>query len=842
MSKEGTVVRLEMAIDGMHCASCAQTVEQALTKIAGVRSATVNLLSEQVSVETVGTAPVQMLVDAIEKAGYRARPLASGGSSEALSRRLPITGMSCASCSSAVEKALLAVPGVESASVALASEEAFIALSEPVANGVLTAAVRGAGYDVARVTKREDVFERDRKRLLEAKRRARIAWLLAMPVVGWMIPEMAFGVMWPSPLVFHLGMVGLATPVLFLAGRATLRSGLRAAIGLAPTMDTLIALGTIASFVTGLAAVVAAAIGGSPILNYAGVSAMIMAFHLTGRLIETLAKGRASQAIKRLLTLGAKTARVMRDDAEVEVPIEELLVGDLMMVRPGERIPTDGIVVVGESHVDESIVTGESMPVSRREGDRVIGATINGHGLLTVRATGVGEETFLASVIRMVEEAQGTKVPIQALADRVTGVFVPAVLGFALLTLLLWLLAPGALGTVIRGASRVLPWVNTSLSPISLALFAAIAVLVIACPCALGLATPTALMVGTGLGAEHGVLVRSGEAIQALRGVKTIVFDKTGTITEGKPGVTDVIPAGGDEAEILKLAGAVEVGSEHPIGGAIVDTARARGFPLAVVNGFRAEAGKGVVGQIDGTRVQIGSRDWLEASGHSLDRVAETLTRLEGEAKTVVGVAAEGRGLIGLLAVADRVKDGARDAIDELRHLGMEPVLLTGDNERTARAVGRAVGIDRVIAEVLPGDKLRAIQELQRHGDVVAMVGDGVNDAPALEAAAVGIAIGTGTDIAMEAADVTLASGELSAVIRAVRLSRATFRVIRQNLFWAFFYNLFAIPLAVLGMLHPLIAEAAMALSSVTVVGNANRLRRARIDARGAATFTGQPR
>ena len=655
-----------------------------------------------------------------------------------------------------------------------------------------------------------------------------------------MIPEMAFGVMWPAPLVFHLGMVALAAPVLFLAGRATLRSGLRAAIGLAPTMDTLIALGTLASFVTGLIAVAAAATGGSPILNYAGVSAMIMAFHLTGRLIETLAKGRASQAIKRLLTLGAKTARVLRDDAEVEVPIEGLAIGDLMIVRPGERIPTDGIVVAGESHVDESIVTGESMPVSRGEGDRVIGATINGQGLLRVRATGVGEETFLSSVIRMVEEAQGTKVPIQALADRVTGVFVPAVLGLALLTLLLWLVAPGALGSIVKGASGILPWVNASLSPVSLALFAAIAVLVIACPCALGLATPTALMVGTGLGAEHGVLVRSGGAIQALRGVRTIVFDKTGTITEGKPGVTDVVPDRGDDDEILRFAGAVEVGSEHPIGRAIVEASRARGISLADVEGFRAEAGKGVLGQIDGTSVQVGSRDWLEASGYSLDTVSEIMTRLEGEAKTVVGVAMEGRGLIGLLAVADRVKAGAREAIDELRELGLEPILLTGDNERTARAVGRAVGIDQVIAEGLPGDKLRAIQELQDRGDVVAMVGDGVNDAPALEAAGVGIAIGTGTDIAIEAADVTLASGELSAVVRAVRLSRATFRVIRQNLFWAFFYNLFAIPLAVLGLLHPLIAEAAMALSSVTVVGNANRLRRARIEARGAATSAGQ--
>jgi len=751
-------------------------------------------------------------------------------------RSLAIDGMHCASCAQAVERALLSVPGVASAQVSAATDDAVVELTEPVDGGRLAAAVRAAGYDVVDAQEPVDVFERDRVRLAAARRRALIAWAAAVPVVGWMIPEMVFGLMWPSPLVFHAVMVALAAAAVVVAGGATLRDGFRSAVRLAPTMDTLIALGTSASFVTGLAAVAAELAGATPILDYAGVAAMIMAFHLTGRWIETAAKGRASRAIKRLMTLGARTARIEHGDDEVEVPIERVRVGDLMIVRPGEKVPTDGIVVTGASHVDESLVTGESMPVSRGPDDRVIGATINGNGRLVVRATGVGAETFLASVIRMVEEAQATKVPIQALADRVTRFFVPGVLGLALLTLVLWLAAPGALGSVVRAAAGILPWVNPGLAPVSLALFAAIAVLVIACPCALGLATPTALMVGTGLGAEKGVLVRSGEAIQILGRVRSVAFDKTGTITEGRPAVTDVIGVDRAEDAVLRLAGSVEAGSEHPIGQAIVDEARKRGLPFAPIDRFRAEPGKGVEAQLDGEIVRVGSRAWLEAAGGSFDAIRETSDRWEAEAKTVVGVAAETRGLIGALAIADRVKPGAREAIDELRGLGLRPILLTGDNQPTALAVARAVGIERVVAEVLPGEKLDVIRDLQAGGESVAMVGDGINDAPALEAADVGIAIGTGTDAAIESAGVTLASGDLAGVVRAVRLSRATFRIIRQNLFWAFFYNLIAVPLAVLGLLHPLVAEAAMALSSVTVVGNANRLRRASIDARGTVS------
>jgi len=771
---------VDLSIRGMHCASCAQAVERALSQVDGVRSVQVNLLAERASLDVEEKIDVDRLVRAVSEAGYEADPMVIPDRTE--------------------------------------SREAFFA------------EVREDGDRVGRPAGRGDLVQRERKRLAEARHRARIAWILAIPVVGWMIPEMAFGVMWPSPLAFHVGMVVLAAPVLFFAGGPTLRAGARAAVALAPTMDTLIGLGTFASFATGVAAVILRVVGGTPILNYAGVSAMIMAFHLTGRLIETIARGRASEAIRHLMKLAAKSARILRGGREVEVPIEELRVGDEMIVRPGEKIPTDGLVLRGESHVDESIVTGESMPIARRKGDRVIGATVNGEGLLTVRATGIGEETFLASVVRMVERAQMTKVPVQALADRVTRVFVPAVLGLALSTLVVWLVAPGAMLAVIEAAGRVFPWVDPSFSPVSLALFAAIAVLVIACPCALGLATPTALMVGTGLGAERGILVRSGEAIQILKGVRTIVFDKTGTITEGRPGVTDAIALSGTEDDLVRIAASVDAGSEHPIGRAIVAAANERGLELAPVDRFAAEPGRGASGTVDGITVHVGRPEWLEELGTSIESARDALARLTSEAKSVVGVADSIRGLIGLLAVADRVKDGASTAIAELRALGLDPVLLTGDNEQTARAVGGAVGIGRVIADVAPGEKLRAIENLRAEWGSVAMVGDGINDAPALEGADVGIAIGTGTDIAMETAGITLASGDLRAVVRAVRLSRAIFRVIRQNLFWAFLYNLFAIPLAVLGLLHPLVAEAAMALSSVTVVGNANRLRRARID------------
>ena len=764
-----------------------------------------------------------------------------------MEERLRIEGMHCAACAHAVEEALRGVPGVTSASVNPVTEEAIVQAASGVGLDALREAVERAGYRVGiarprrEPLRREEVLQDGERRLALARRRMAIAWAFTVPIVAWMIPEMALGTMWPSPLVFHLGMALLAVPVLFGAGLPTLRAGARAALRLSPTMDTLIALGTGASFATGLAAIGVefAGLAHLPVHDYAGVAAMIMAIHLTGREIEALAKGRASQAIQRLLSLAAKSARVVRDGAEVEVPIEAVAVGDLLVVRPGEKVPADGIIEAGASHVDESIVTGESMPVRRGPGDRVVGATVNGEGLLCVRATGVGEETFLAQVIRLVEEAQGTKVPIQAFADRVTAVFVPVILGIALLTLVLWLVAPGPLSVVVRAAAGVLPWVDLHLSGASLALVAAIAVLVIACPCALGLATPTALMVGSGVGAQNGILFRSGEALQTLAGATTIVFDKTGTLTEGKPGVTNLVPAPGiAEEDLLRAAARVEIGSEHPLGRAVVREARERGMSVGGGEGVEAIPGQGVRGTVGGEVVLVGTASLLSEEGIDVAPLRDAVGRLEGEAKTVVFVGVVGRGLLGAIAIADRVRDGAREAVASLAALGLLPVIVTGDNEATARAIARTVGIDEVVSGVLPQGKVAEVERLQKEGRVVAMIGDGINDAPALKAANVGMAVGTGTDVAIEAADVALARGDLEAAVRAVRLARATFRTIRQNLFWATFYNAVAIPAAVLGLLHPAVAEAAMALSSVNVVTNSLRLRR--VDLRGGRRRTAQ--
>jgi Cu+-exporting ATPase len=606
-------------------------------------------------------------------------------------------------------------------------------------------------------------------------------------------------------------------------------------------MDALIALGTGASFLTGIATFFL------PIPSYAGVSAMIMAFHLTGRYVEASAKGRASQAIRKLLELGAKSARIVVDGVERQVPIDQVQVGDVMIVRPGEQIPTDGVVVEGESAVDESMATGESMPVNRSVGDEVIGATINQDGLLKVRATRVGKDTFLAQVVRLVEQAQGTKVPIQAFADRVTAVFVPIVIGIALLTFLAWFLFPQTLRPIVQWASSFLPWVDAGLHPFTLALITTVSVLVIACPCALGLATPTALMVGSGIGAENGILIRSGEAIQAMRDVRVVIFDKTGTLTKGQPEVTDQLTNPhiqvGVEA-LLRWAASVEAGSEHPLGKAIVRQAVEQGTGLGRLSNFAAVRGKGVRGTVtlpDGDpqvarKVIVGTRGLLEEEGIvGVELMEDDMRRLESEGKTAMLVAVDGQ-LLGLLAVADTLKEDAVAAVRELKALGLETAMLTGDNQRTAQAIARQVGIDRVLAEVLPEAKLSEVQNLQRRlasseggKKLVAMVGDGINDAPALTQADVGIAIGTGTDVAIEAADITLVRGDLAGVISAVKLSRATFAKVVQGLFWAFFYNVVMIPLAILGVMHPVLAEIAMATSSITVVTNANLLRRVNI-------------
>jgi len=781
-----------------------------------------------------------------------------------------VGGMHCAGCSSAVEKKLNGLPGVRAA-VSLASETATVAFPETLAFEDLRKVVVDAGYELEappvtgedRAERERRRLEQDRQKLATARRRMWVAWGLTVPVMAWMIPEMFFGLAWPTRLVFDLGMVLLALPVLLGPGRDTLRGAWRSARGLVPNMDVLIAMGSGVAVLTGLGAIVHDLGASFPIMDYAGIGAMIMAIHLTGRFVETKARGRASSAIQKLLSLEARAARVERDGAEVEVPVSELHVGDLMVVRPGEKIPTDGVVRGGASAVDESLATGESMPVEKTVGDPVIGATVNRQGLLRIEATGVGEDTFLAQVVRMVEEAQGSKVPIQEFADRVTAIFVPTILAVAAASFVAWLVFPGFFRSIATWASGFLPWVQPGLGTLSLALFAAVAVLVIACPCALGLATPTALMVGTGVGAENGILIRDGAAVQVLESADSVAFDKTGTLTRGEPVVTEIRAARGDggsedrtegdaaergrEREILRLAAALEHASEHPLGEAIVREARARDLALPATQAFEAVTGRGVRGRVENRDVLVGSARMMGEAGVPLGSLAGEADELESRAHTVVFVAAveahlgdgaDGAGgaagprALGLLAIADPIKESSAAAVAELRELGLEPVMLTGDNDRTAAAVAEAVGITRFHAGLLPDQKVGILRELQDEGHTVVMVGDGINDAPSLKQANVGLALGTGTDIAIEAADITLVRGDLTAVVRAVRLARATFGKIRQNLFWAYFYNTIAIPVAFLGLLHPLIAEGAMAMSSINVVANANRLRKADISPR----------
>jgi Cu+-exporting ATPase len=820
--------QLTLPVQGMTCASCVNHVQKALSKVEGVEDVNVNLATEKASLWFDTGVPVKTLVDAVRETGYDI-------GTETVT--LDIEGMTCASCVAHVEKALNKVPGVVEANVNLATEKATVSFVQgAVTMADLKTAVSEAGYavrekeDAESVEVVDTVSEEAERKMAEARWRMRLAWFFTVIIMVWMIPEMFFGIMWPSPLVFNLGMILLAVPVLAWIGRKTYSSGIRAALHGYANMDTLITLGTGASFITGPASFFA------PVANYAGVSAMIMAFHLTGRYIEESAKGRASQAIRKLIDLGAKSAFIEKDGIETEVPIDRVSIGDVMVIRPGEKIPTDGVITFGRSTVDESMATGESMPVGKTVEDEVIGATVNQEGLLKVRATRIGKDTFLAQVVKLVEQAQGTKVPIQAFADKVTSVFVPVIIGIALLTLFSRLVFPESM-RALSIAGSFLPWVNPNLGVITLAIISMVSVFVIACPCALGLATPTALMVGSGMGAEHGILIRSGEAIQTLKDVEVVIFDKTGTITKGKPEVTDVLPTSNSavtKRDLLYFAASIEQGSEHPLGKAIVAHAREEGISLGVYNGFQAVRGQGVYAEVDGAPVYVGSRKLMEENGIDITEAEQTLQDLEFDGKTAMLVASAGQ-FKGIIAVADTLKQDSAQAIAALRELGVKSAMITGDNQRTAQAIARRVGIDNVVAEVLPDGKVAAVKDFQKIGRedeapvLVAFVGDGINDAPALTQANVGIAIGTGTDIAIEASDVTLVRGELTSVVEAINLSRATFRKIRQNLFWAFFYNVIMVPLAVVGWMHPVLAEIAMATSSVTVVSNANLLRRINI-------------
>ncbi|MBD3206910.1 heavy metal translocating P-type ATPase [Candidatus Bathyarchaeota archaeon] len=804
----------------MHCASCANVITKSLYKREGIVMADVNYGTEKAVVEyDPDKVTINDIGESIKEVEYE--PVLPSEMENVREVQLKIVGMTCAACVAAVEKALKKVEGVEEAVVNLATEKAFVRYDPQVVSILdLRQAVRDAGYDVSE-EEEVDVYQEDLKRV---RNRMLLAWGLTAPIILWMIPEMFFGIMWPNPFIFNLGITLISAPVIFWTGYPTIRSAYASVTHGSANMDVLIAMGTIIAWLTGPASFV------TPLFNYAGSSTMILAFHLTGRYYEALAKGQSSQAIRQLLKMEAKTARIEEEGEEKEISIEQVQRGDIMIVRPGEKVPTDGIVVRGESSVDESMATGESMPVRKNVGDEVIGATVNQEGLLHIEATKIGKDTFLAQIIKMVEEAQGTKVPIQKFADDVIAVFVPFVIVTAAITFIIWMLIPSQMSNILSWGEAYLPWVNTDIPRLMLAISAMISVLVIACPCSLGLATPTALMVGTGKGAQNGILIRRGEAIQTMKEVRAIILDKTGTITKGQPELTDIITIGEqDEKQVLYYAASIEKGSEHPIARAILREATEREQGLGEISDFQAIRGHGIKGYVDGKEVTVGKPSLLEESLEESD--SQSFRRLQEEAKTVMYVGLEGKP-IGIIAVADTLKEDSVEAIKELESMGLHTIMLTGDNQATADAIARKVGISEVYAEVLPDEKVEVVKKAQADYKMVSMVGDGINDAPALAQSNVGVAIGTGTDIAIESGDIILVRGDLTGLVTAINLSNATFDKIRQNLFWAFFYNVFSIPLAIMGFLHPVIAESAMALSSVSVVSNANLLRRKRIQPR----------
>lgn len=811
-----TLQPIDLPVLGMTCASCVGRVEKAIAAVPGVARAFVNLAAGRAHVEFNSEGQMPAVVEAIRKAGY-----------EPLERTidLKVEGMTCASCVGRVERALRAAPGVLSAQVNLATERATVTMLEGVEATALVSAVEKAGYHATPILEAgPDLSDREREaRAAEIRTLKRAVVFSALATLPLFLIEMGRHLI---PGAHHLlaDTVGeqlwrlisfaLATLVLFGPGLRFYRKGVPNLIRRTPDMNSLVVLGATAAFAYSSVATFAPALlpaGANHV--YFEAAAVIVTLILVGRLFEAQAKGRTSEAIKRLMTLQAKTAHVERDGAVREIPIAEVVAGDVVVVRPGERIPVDGEVLDGASYVDESMITGEPVPVEKRAGAGVVGGTVNKTGSFRFCATKVGAATLLAQIVRMVEAAQGAKLTIQAMVDRVTSWFVPAVIAAATLTFAAWL---------VLGPSPAL----------SFALVNAVAVLIIACPCAMGLATPTSIMVGTGRAAELGVLFRRGEALQGLRDVQAVAFDKTGTLTLGHPALTDVILAEGfTEADVLSAVAAVERNSEHPIAQAIVEGAQARGLTIPEPDDFNALPGFGAEAIVEGRRVQVGADRYMERLGISVASLASQSEQLAGQAKTPLYAAINGR-LAALLAVADPIKESAPAALAALRAAGLKVVMITGDNRRTAEAVGKQLELDEIVAEVLPDGKVAAIVALQARYGRVAFVGDGVNDAPALASADIGIAMGAGTDIAIESADVVLMRGDLRGVATAIDLSRSVIRNIRQNLVWAFGYNVVLIPVAA-GLLYPafglllspMVAAGAMALSSVSVLANALRLR-----------------
>ncbi|MBX3051499.1 MAG: cadmium-translocating P-type ATPase [Caldilineaceae bacterium] len=821
-----TTRQLTVPVIGMTCANCVASVERNSKKAGGVADAAVNFATEKltISYDPAIQKPKEVLAEVmerVEKAGYQI-PTAEID--------LPITGMTCANCVATVERTLNRLEGVVEATVNFASEKASVRyIPGTIDRGEMAAAVRKAGYDVVEAAEGEEVEDAE-----AAARAAEIRHQQTRLIVGiiFSLPlflismSRDFGLLghWAHDAWVNWLFLALATPVQFYVGWDYYTGAYKSLRNGSANMDVLVAMGSSVAYLYSVAVLIAKTLGSNALGDhvYFETSAVIITLIVLGKLLEAQAKGQTSAAIKKLMGLQAKTARVVRGGAEMDIPIANVIVGDRVIVRPGEKIPVDGVVVSGASSVDESMLTGESLPVSKAEGDKVIGATLNKQGLLHFEATAVGRQTALAQIVKLVEQAQGSKAPIQRVVDQFSAYFVPAVIGLAVLTFVIWYFA---------GAGFV---------P---ALLRLIAVLVIACPCAMGLATPTSIMVGVGKGAENGILFKNSAALEQAHKLQVIVLDKTGTITRGQPSVTDVVESEQSAVtseKLLHLAASAERGSEHPLGEAIVRAAQERGLVLAEPSGFQAIAGHGIGAQVDGHAVLLGNLRLMEQEKVGLNGLGPKAEKLQEEAKTVMWLAVDGQASA-LIGVADTIKEGSKEAIAALHELGLQVAMVTGDNQATANAIAAEVGIDRVFAEVLPGDKAQHVAALQSEGYRVAMVGDGINDAPALAQADVGIAIGTGTDVAMETADVTLMRGDLRSVPQAIALSKATMRNIRQNLGWAFGYNIALIPIAAgilapvawapdfLQQLHPILAAGAMAFSSISVVTNALRLRRVKV-------------
>jgi len=783
---------LRLPIAGMTCASCVARVEKALSAVPGVQSASVNLATEAATIKIASPVTMEALAKAVQRAGYEIAHE---------ERDLAIRGMTCASCVARVEKALGKVPGVLSASVNLATERAHVVAVAGTGLDKLRMAVEAAGYEA-------DAADLEKAGAAAVARGLPDWWpvalsaLLTLPLVAPMV-GLAVGAHWALPGWLQLA---LATPVQFWLGGRFYRAGWKAVKAFTGNMDLLVALGTSAAYGLSLYHLASGTAGAHEL--YFETSAALITFILLGKWLEARAKRQTTEAIRALNALRPDRALVRRGGKDVEVALESVVVGDLVVVRPGERVPVDGEIREGRSHVDESLITGESLPVAKGVGERVTGGSINADGLLLVETRAVGAETTLARIIRLVDNAQAAKAPIQRIVDRVSAVFVPVVLGIALVTLIGWGIATGN-------------WTS--------AILYAVAVMVIACPCALGLATPTAIMAGTGVAARHGILIKDAEALEIAHAITTVAFDKTGTLTEGRPQLLAIEPLAVEPRELLRLAAGLQQGSQHPLARAVMEKAAAERIDVPAASDAKALPGRGVQASVEGRTLYLGSSRLMQELGADTAALAERAQALAREGRSISWLAAEARGarsLLGLLAFGDAVKAGAREAIAALHAHGVKTVLLTGDNRGSAEAAARALGIDEVKAEVLPADKAQAVSALRGKDKVVAMVGDGINDAPALAAADVGIAMATGSDVAMHTAGVTLMRGDPNLVADAISVSRRTYSKIRQNLFWAFFYNVVGIPLAAFGFLNPIIAGAAMAFSSVSVVTNALLLRR----------------